>query len=96
MPPTHARLSPCRACYLPPTLTAVVARRRWKARVLNASNAEELQHILGPWDARLSREHTLCSDDDDPELLITIPFTSDVKVRVFPPSRVFADHGPGV
>lgn len=59
-----------------------------KARVLNAANAEELQHILGPWDARLSREHTLRSDDDDPELLIIIPFTSDVKVRLgFPPSR---------
>lgn len=51
-----------------------------QARVLNASNPEELQHILGPWEFRLSREHTLRSDDADPELLITIPFTSDVKV----------------
>mmetsp|Transcript_41219 Transcript_41219/g.78733 ORF Transcript_41219/g.78733 Transcript_41219/m.78733 type:complete len:205 (-) Transcript_41219:304-918(-) len=53
-----------------------------KVRVLNSSNPEAVEAILGPWDRRQARDHTpLESDDDDPELLLYIPFTSDVKIR---------------
>ena len=49
--------------------------------VLNASNPDCLKNVFRPWDQRLARDvEPLHSDEDDPELLIHIPFTSDVKV----------------
>jgi hypothetical protein len=53
-----------------------------RASVLNASNPDCLKNIFRPWDQRLARDvEPLHSDEDDPELLLSIPFTSDVKIR---------------
>eukprot|EP00242_Pyramimonas_sp_CCMP2087_P003791 CAMPEP_0198214572 /NCGR_PEP_ID=MMETSP1445-20131203/42488_1 /TAXON_ID=36898 /ORGANISM="Pyramimonas sp., Strain CCMP2087" /LENGTH=186 /DNA_ID=CAMNT_0043889835 /DNA_START=76 /DNA_END=633 /DNA_ORIENTATION=+ len=53
-----------------------------KVTVLNASNPDCLKNIFRPWDQRLARDvEPLHSDEDDPELLLFIPFTSDVKIR---------------
>ena len=49
--------------------------------MLNASNPEAAEKVLGAWDRRLERDHeALESEEDDPEILLFIPFTSDVKV----------------
>eukprot|EP00976_Prorocentrum_cordatum_P073818 1181273-Prorocentrum_minimum.AAC.2 len=58
--------------------------------VLNASNPDAASKVFRPWDQRLARDvEPLHSDEDDPEMLITIPFTSDVKVRSsYPPEQL--------
>ena len=49
---------------------------------LNAKDADAAPSVLRPWHERRVRTGApLESDDDDPELLIHIPFTSDVKAR---------------
>eukprot|EP00854_Cymbomonas_tetramitiformis_P010704 gene10704-12661_t len=52
-------------------------------RVLNASNPEAAENVFRPWEQRTVREgvEPLDSDEDDPELLLFIPFTSDVKIK---------------
>ncbi|KAK3274289.1 hypothetical protein CYMTET_17526 [Cymbomonas tetramitiformis] len=54
-----------------------------KIRVLNASNPEAAENVFRPWEQRTVREgvEPLDSDEDDPELLLFIPFTSDVKIK---------------
>jgi len=37
--------------------------------------------VIRPWDTRTDRSERLESNDDDPELLVFIPFTTDVKIR---------------
>lgn len=48
---------------------------------LNASNGDAAKDVLRPWDQRRNRTPCLESNDDDPELLIRVPFTTDVKAR---------------
>lgn len=50
-------------------------------RALNEEVDGSAQGIFRPWDKRLDTDPVLESQDDDPELLIFIPFTSDVKIR---------------
>ena len=46
---------------------------------LNATNADDAPRVLRPWDERRLRVGALESEDDDPELLLHVPFTTDVK-----------------
>jgi len=48
---------------------------------LNESEAGACRRIFRPFDQRLQRDAWLQSEDDDPQLLITIPFTSPVKIQ---------------
>jgi hypothetical protein len=58
-------------------LTAVTA--------LNAQGdgTEAAQRIFKPYDQRLQREACLHSEDDDPQLIIKVPFTCPVQIRAF-------------
>ena len=47
---------------------------------LNAVDPESAKAVLRPWEQRRSREPCLESNAGDPELLIHVPFTTDVKV----------------
>mmetsp|Transcript_27132 Transcript_27132/g.82244 ORF Transcript_27132/g.82244 Transcript_27132/m.82244 type:complete len:209 (-) Transcript_27132:555-1181(-) len=48
---------------------------------LNESEAGACRHIFRPYERRLERERWLESDDDDPQLIIHIPFISPVKIQ---------------
>ncbi|MQL94873.1 hypothetical protein Taro_027531 [Colocasia esculenta] len=49
---------------------------------LNESTAGSVKSVFKPWEHRLnSSEGFLESNDGDPELLVFIPFTSDVKLK---------------
>jgi hypothetical protein len=49
---------------------------------LNASDADAAARVLRPWHERRVRDVALESlDEDEPELLLHIPFTTDVKAR---------------
>lgn len=55
---------------------------RPKIRVLNAANPNAAGSVFKPWDQRRDTStEPLCSDDDDPDLIIFVPFTSDVKIK---------------
>jgi len=47
---------------------------------LNAVDAAQAPRILRPWHERRNRDACLESVEDDAELLLHIPFTTDVKV----------------
>jgi len=48
---------------------------------LNESEAGAVRRIFRPYHQRLERDTWLSSEDDDPQLLIHIPFTSPVKIQ---------------
>ena len=48
---------------------------------LNAVDTAQAPRILRPWHERRTRDACLESAEDDGELLLHIPFTTDVKVR---------------
>ena len=48
---------------------------------LNAVDDSQAPRILRPWHERRTRDACLESEEDDAELLLHIPFTTDVKVR---------------
>ena len=50
-------------------------------RCLNAAEGSDARAVLRPWERRRERTPLLESNEDDCELLLYIPFTSDVKVR---------------
>lgn len=53
-----------------------------QVRCLNEAEAGLCKHVFKPWDQRLSTEGpSLRSDEDDPELLIHVPFTGAVKLQ---------------
>ncbi|XP_078428147.1 PITH domain protein (DUF1000) isoform X2 [Wolffia australiana] len=53
-----------------------------KATALNESIAGSVKFVFKPWENRLSSaEGYLESNEGDPELLVFIPFTSDVKIK---------------
>lgn len=52
-----------------------------RVSALNESVEGSVQKVLRSWDQRLDFEHCLESNDGDPELLIHIPFTTDVKLK---------------
>ncbi|XP_068648639.1 uncharacterized protein [Aristolochia californica] len=53
-----------------------------KASALNESIAGSVKSVFKPWEQRLNfSEGFLESNDGDPELLVFIPFTSDVKIK---------------
>ncbi len=51
---------------------------------LNAVAADAAQAVFRPWERRHEREPVLESNEDDAELLVRVPFTSDVKVSALP------------
>jgi hypothetical protein len=58
---------------------------------LNASNADAAARVLRPWHERRVRDVALESlDEDEPELLLHIPFTTDVKARRMVPCACVA------
>ncbi|XP_039116546.1 LOW QUALITY PROTEIN: PITH domain-containing protein 1 [Dioscorea cayenensis subsp. rotundata] len=53
-----------------------------KARALNEAVAGSVKSVFKAWEHRLDNtEGFLESNDGDPELIVFIPFTSDVKIR---------------
>lgn len=51
-------------------------------RCLNEAVSGSCQKVFKPWDKRLDfTGPTLTSDDDDPELLIHVPFDGSVKLK---------------
>ncbi|XP_010911743.1 uncharacterized protein [Elaeis guineensis] len=53
-----------------------------KVSALNESIAGSVKSVFKPWNRRLdTSEGLLESNDGDPELLVFIPFTSDVKIK---------------
>eukprot|EP00245_Coleochaete_scutata_P015712 TRINITY_DN7125_c0_g1_i1.p1 TRINITY_DN7125_c0_g1~~TRINITY_DN7125_c0_g1_i1.p1 ORF type:complete len:225 (-),score=34.08 TRINITY_DN7125_c0_g1_i1:35-622(-) len=52
-----------------------------KVRALNEAVDGSAQLVFKPWDRRLDFSTSLESNDDDPELIVFIPFTSDVKIK---------------
>lgn len=48
----------------------------------NAQDDSLAKDVFRPWEQRRSRSPCLESNDDDAELLIRVPFTTDVKARV--------------
>ncbi|KAL5707987.1 hypothetical protein ACHQM5_018830 [Ranunculus cassubicifolius] len=53
-----------------------------KVYALNEATAESVKSVFKAWNQRLNfSEGYLESNDDDPELLVFIPFTSDVKIK---------------
>ena len=48
---------------------------------LNATEGRAARRIFKPYDQRLDRTHWLESEEDDPQLIIPIPFTAPVKIR---------------
>jgi hypothetical protein len=49
---------------------------------LNARDTDAAPRVLRPWHERRARDEALESlDEDEPELLLHVPFTSDVKAR---------------
>ena len=50
---------------------------------LNATDAASARGIFKPFDQRLTRDPFLESEEDDPQLIIRIPFTCPVKIRSF-------------
>ena len=50
-------------------------------RCLNAAVGSAAQAVLRPWERRRERLPVLESNEDDCELLLYVPFTSDVKAR---------------
>ena len=49
--------------------------------VMNAEEDEAAQRIFRPWEERMNREGSPLRSDGDPELIIHVPFISDVHVR---------------
>ena len=49
-------------------------------RCLNAADSDAAARILRPWEERRLRDVELCSQEGDPELLLTIPFTRSVRL----------------
>ena len=54
---------------------------------LNESHAGACKHVFKPYAERLDRERYVESEDDDPQLLIHIPFTSPVKIKASSPKQ---------
>ena len=54
-----------------------------RVSALNAQEDEAAARVIRPWDERTQTlaGDPLRSDDDDPELIVHVPFVSDVKVR---------------
>jgi len=50
-------------------------------RCFNAADGSYARAVLRPWEQRREREPVLESNEDDAELLLFVPFTSDVKAR---------------
>ena len=50
-------------------------------RCLNAAEGSDARAVLRPWERRRERTPVLESNEDDCELLLYVPFTSDVKAR---------------
>lgn len=48
---------------------------------LNASDGTAARQVFKPYDQRLDRSRSLTSEEDDPQLIIHITFTSPVKIR---------------
>jgi hypothetical protein len=50
---------------------------------LNEAQAGSVRNVFRPWAERLDlSQPTLDSNDDDPELLIHVPFNGSVKIKV--------------
>ncbi len=57
---------------------------------LNEAQAGSVRGIFRPWGERLDMSlPTLDSNDDDPELLIHVPFNGSVKIKVELPGLMF-------
>eukprot|EP00019_Armaparvus_languidus_P012510 CAMPEP_0168584252 /NCGR_PEP_ID=MMETSP0420-20121227/3034_1 /TAXON_ID=498008 /ORGANISM="Pessonella sp." /LENGTH=215 /DNA_ID=CAMNT_0008619029 /DNA_START=8 /DNA_END=655 /DNA_ORIENTATION=- len=52
-----------------------------KIRSFNAQNSEDAKVVIRPFEERKSKEGSVQSDDDDPELILFIPFTSAVNIK---------------
>ncbi|CAM9831259.1 unnamed protein product [Ascophyllum nodosum] len=52
-----------------------------RVRCLNESAPGSVLHCLKPWDRRRDPQPRLESEEDDPELIIFVPFTQVVKIR---------------
>lgn len=53
-----------------------------QVRVLNEAESSSSASVFRAWDQRLERPATsLVSNDDDPELLVHVPFTGTVKIK---------------
>ncbi|KAH7622446.1 putative PITH domain-containing protein 1 [Nannochloris sp. 'desiccata'] len=62
--------------------TITTAKNKIAVRCLNEAEDGSCRHIFKPWDQRLSTDGpSLLSDDDDPELLLHVPFTGSVKLQ---------------
>lgn len=62
---------------------------------LNEAQAGSVRGIFRPWADRLDMSlPTLDSNDDDPELLIHVPFNGSVKIKVRLPASFNHQHNP--
>ena len=62
---------------------------------LNEAQVGSVRSIFRPWAERLDISlPTLDSNDDDPELLIHVPFTGSVKIKVKLPALFIHQHIP--
>ncbi|GAQ80184.1 hypothetical protein KFL_000480250 [Klebsormidium nitens] len=52
-----------------------------KVRALNEQTEGSVKTVLKPWDQRLDFGTILESNPEDPELLVVIPFISDIKLK---------------
>ncbi|GLD98681.1 hypothetical protein PINS_up007398 [Pythium insidiosum] len=52
-----------------------------KLRALNAAEPDHVAHPFKPWHERSDRSRYLSSNEDDPELIIFIPFTEAVSIK---------------
>ena len=52
-----------------------------KLRVLNASDASTVSIPFRPWHLRQMKDQALDSNEDDPELILFIPFTESVTIK---------------
>lgn len=50
---------------------------------LNASEQNAGRRVFKPYDQRLERDEVLESEEDDPQLILRIPFVCPVKIRAF-------------
>ena len=64
-------------------------------RVLNSAESSSTSEVFRSWAKRLEEPlNPLLSNDDDPELLIHVPFTGNVKIKAISVMGGSEDTGP--